>query len=244
MGAGSSTVAGQRPADSELGLGEGLGGLRASLHPRAPGLTLWQAFIVFTHARSARIMAVLTSFAIVARLWVGEFSGWDLVVLAALVALHPFTEWVIHVGVLHWRPRKVGRFVIDTDLAHKHRLHHESPHTPKYWYTPMRGALIGFALAAGVVSLVVPTFGLWLTYVAGAATIGLLYEWTHYLCHTSYRPRGRWYRRLWRHHRFHHFKNEHYWMGVTMHLGDWVLRTKPSPKDVPTSPTCRDLLGS
>ena len=46
-----------------------------------------------------------------------------------------------------------------------------------------------------------------------------------------------------RNHRLHHFKNEHYWMGVTMHLGDRVLGTLASPKEVPTSPTCRDLLG-
>lgn len=230
MNAGSSTVAGEQPRS-------------VSLDPRAPGLTLREAFSIFTHVRSARIMAAMVVLAVSARIIVGHFGGWDLVVLAALLTLHPFSEWVIHVGVLHWRPRKIAGFMIDTDLAHKHRLHHQSPHTPEYWYTPMWGALIGFAIAAAVVWLVVQTLSLWLTYVAAAATIGLVYEWIHYLCHTSYRPRGRWYRGLWRHHRFHHFKNEHYWMGVTMHLGDRVLRTRPSPKDVPTSPTCRDLLG-
>ncbi|MEX1368505.1 MAG: sterol desaturase family protein, partial [Nannocystaceae bacterium] len=121
--------------------------------------------------------------------------------------------------------------------------HHISPHDPEYWYTPMRGALIGFALVATLLWLALPSIQLWLTFVVTMLAVGLVYEWTHYLCHTSYRPRGRLYRRLWRLHRLHHFKNEHYWMGVTMHFADWVLGTLPSPRAVPTSPTCRDLLG-
>ena len=32
------------------------------------------------------------------------------------------------------------------------------------------------------------------------------------------------YQRLWRNHRLHHFKNEHYWFGVTMLSGDRLLR--------------------
>ena len=230
MSASSSTVAGQRPRAH-------------ALDPRAPGLSLRQALLIFTRATSARIISGLLVIALAVRIAVGGFSVWDLVVAATIVAVHPFTEWVIHVGVLHWRPRRLGRFVLDTDLAHKHRLHHVSPHEPEYWYTPMRGALIGFAISALIIWMVSPNVELWLTFLATIFAVGLVYEWTHYLCHTSYRPRGRLYRRLWRLHRLHHFKNEHYWKGVTMHLADWVLGTLPSPRAVPTSPTCRDLLG-
>jgi len=230
MNAGGSTVAGERP--------------RLDTHdPRAPGLSLRDAFHIFTRQRSARVMAFLAVTFLAARLAVGSLGGWDLVVVAMLVALHPFTEWVIHVGILHWRPRRLGRWVIDTDLAREHRAHHRAPHDPQFWYTPLFGALIGLGLLAGLMGLLLPSGGLWLSFMAGFATIGLVYEWTHYLCHTSYRPRGRLYKRLWRHHRLHHFKNEHYWMGVTMHLGDRVLGTLPAPREVETSPTCRDLLG-
>ncbi|MDX2168661.1 MAG: fatty acid hydroxylase family protein, partial [Deltaproteobacteria bacterium] len=51
------------------------------------------------------------------------------------------------------------------------------------------------------------------------------------------------YQRLWRNHRLHHFKNEHYWFGVTMLSGDRLLRTAPAVKDVETSPTARNLGG-
>ena len=40
---------------------------------------------------------------------VGGGSWWELAIPAALVALFPVIEWVIHVGILHWRPRRVGR---------------------------------------------------------------------------------------------------------------------------------------
>ena len=84
--------------------------------------------------------------------------------------------------------------------------------------------------------------------IAHAAT-GLLvsylvlsaYEWCHFLIHTPYRPRGRYYRSIWRGHRLHHYKNEHYWFGVTSTVGDHLLRTAPDQTDVPKSNTARTL---
>ena len=46
---------------------------------------------------------------------------------------------------------------------------------------------------------------------------------------------------MWRAHRLHHFRNEHYWFGVTMHLADHVLSTYPGKLDVELSPTARTL---
>lgn len=229
MNAGGSTVVGARP--------------RAAVDdPRAPGLGLRDAFHIFTHQRSARVIATLLLGVLVARVAVGGIGRWDLAVLGLLVLLQPFSEWVIHVGVLHWRPRRLGRLTLDTQLASEHRAHHRAPHDPRHWYIPLRGGLLGFALAAALAALLMPTVGLWLSFLVGMFGLALVYEWTHYLCHSSHRPRSRLYKRLWRHHRLHHFKNEHYWMGVTNPLGDRVLGTMPEPKDVETSPTCRDLL--
>ena len=44
-----------------------------------------------------------------------------------------------------------------------------------------------------------------------------------------------------RNHRLHHFKNEHYWFGVTMLGADRLLRTAPQAEDVERSPTARTL---
>jgi len=71
--------------------------------------------------------------------------------------------------------------------------------------------------------------------------LGLGYEWTHYLVHSDYRPRSRAYRAVWRNHRLHHYKNEHYWFTVTTAAtADRVLGTYPDPAEVGTSPTVRD----
>jgi sterol desaturase/sphingolipid hydroxylase (fatty acid hydroxylase superfamily) len=78
---------------------------------------------------------------------------------------------------------------------------------------------------------------------ASLASFGMLltYEWTHYLIHSRYRPKTAFYRRLWRTHRWHHYRNENYWFGVTMHLGDRILRTYPDKDSVELSPTARAL---
>ena len=66
-------------------------------------------------------------------------------------------------------------------------------------------------------------------------------QWSHFLIHTPYVPRTRWYRTVWRNHRLHHFKHEGYWMGVSSNLGDRLLRTNPDQRSIPKSPTARTL---
>ena len=46
---------------------------------------------------------------------------------------------------------------------------------------------------------------------------------------------------LIRNHRLHHFKNEHYWYGVSMLAADRPLRTSPDPESVERSDTARTL---
>jgi len=106
---------------------------------------------------------------------------------------------------------------------------------------PLPIMVLGMGLATGVAWLLTPTPGIWATAMIVAAAIAAYYEWIHFLTHTSYRPTGWYYKRQWRFHRLHHFKNEHYWQGVTMHLGDRVLGTLPDHAKVPTSPTCHTL---
>ena len=48
--------------------------------------------------------------------------------------------------------------------------------------------------------------------------------------HSDYRPRSRWYRSVWRNHRLHHYKNEHYWFTVTTAgTADRLFGTYPDP---------------
>ena len=68
-----------------------------------------------------------------------------------------------------------------------------------------------------------------------------MYEWVHFLIHTAYVPTSGIYRTVWRNHRLHHFKNEHFWHGVTNNLSDRVLGTDPDQSEVRRSETARTL---
>jgi len=73
----------------------------------------------------------------------------------------------------------------------------------------------------------------WLSAVI-VSYLGLFrYEWSHFLIHTPYVPKTRWYRSIWRNHRLHHYKHEGYWLGITSKLGDRVLlvESRPMSKD-------------
>jgi len=54
-------------------------------------------------------------------------------------------------------------------------------------------------------------------------------------------PRTPYYQRLWRNHRLHHFRNEHFWYGVTRLEGDRLFGTAPEVASVAVSPTARML---
>lgn len=209
--------------------------------PRAPGLTLSEAFVIFWRRRSPRRIGVLLSLVLGLRLALGGFTVWDLAVAGGLVLLHPLSEWLIHVFILHLQPQPVGDRVIDSRAARDHRAHHAAPHDPRWWFIPLSSGLVGFVVIATLARLLLPSAALAATAMVTAVALGLVYEWTHYLCHTSYRAKSRWLRRRQRLHRLHHFKNERYWMGVTMHAADHLLGTFPDPRRVATSPSCRDL---
>jgi sterol desaturase/sphingolipid hydroxylase (fatty acid hydroxylase superfamily) len=161
----------------------------------------------------------------------------DLLVVVGYIAAFPFLEWVIHTSLLHWRPVRVGGVRLDPLVARKHREHHADPRDVELIFIPLPALAFAAALIAGI-ALLVPDRALGATFAATAVTLGLVYEWTHYLVHTDYRPKTAVYRAIWRHHRLHHFKNENYWFTVTTaSTADRVLGTQPDPAEVPTSPT-------
>ena len=174
---------------------------------------------------------------IVWRARLGALGTGDALVVAGYLAAFPFIEWVIHTSLLHWRPLRLGRVTIDPLVARKHREHHADPQDVELIFIP----LPALAAAAGViaaVALLVPSRSLGATFAVTAVALGCVYEWTHFLVHTDYRPKTALYRATWRHHRLHHYKNERYWFTVTTaSTADRVLGTQPDPGDVPTSPT-------
>jgi len=190
---------------------------------------------VFVRHSSPRILLVSTAVIVLARLALGRWSGTDVVVAGVLVALQPFTEWSIHVYVLHVNPRGRVTQALDRAAGLAHRLHHQDPYDLRWQFIHPRVAVGGVVLdVAIVVGFRTPAA---LTGVMIAALLTTAYEWVHFLIHTDV-PARRWpYKQLHRAHRLHHYRNENYWLGVTNHLGDRVLKTYPAKDDVPVSPT-------
>lgn len=174
------------------------------------------------------------------RLALGRFRRRDLAIAAGMVAAQPFTEWVIHVAILHSKPRRVAGRTVDLALARHHREHHLDPKDIDRALIPVPtvvGALGGTAALVATVGR--DRYGVTAALTGFSLLLG--YEWTHFLMHSAYRPKTALYRRQWRAHRLHHYKNERYWFGITSDLGDRVLRTNPDRTSVETSATARTL---
>ena len=211
---------------------------------RRTTVSLRQAWSSFWRHPSPPMIAGSLLVAVAARVLVGGGAWWELLIPVALVALFPLIEWVIHVVILHWRPRRLGPVTLDPLLAREHRAHHADPRDVPLVFIPWP-ALVWLLPAYAVVALVAmpsPASALSLLVAVYATKLG--YEWTHYLVHSDYRPRSRAYRAIWRNHRLHHYKSEHYWFTVTSAgTADRLLGTCPDPADVPTSPTVKRLHG-
>lgn len=207
--------------------------------PEAPTLQA-EAKIFWSH-RNPPLIAALLLLGGAYRLGLGEWRWWDLGVVAIAVAMQPFVEWLIHVFVLHAKPLRLFGRTYDSMAARKHREHHTDPRRIEWIFLPLP-ALFQLVVIVAVVSLLVTsTTPLAVTAFAWTLAMLLVYEWIHFLIHSRYRPRSRAYRYLWRSHRLHHFRNEHYWFGITAPTADIVLRTAPDKDAVPTSTTCRTI---
>ena len=205
------------------------------------GLRLRGAAGLFARCLNAQLIAGALAAAVVLRLVLGGWSWGDLVVAGVILGLEPFTEWVIHVTVLHLRPFTIRGRTFDPIVSRRHRRHHQDPKVLQYVLVP-RGVVIRVLIfSAPFYWLVTPTFREAVTGMVVGYAMLLTYEWTHFLIHSTYTPRSWYYRYIWRAHRLHHYKNEKYWFGVTVHVADHILRTFPQRDAVETSATARTL---
>jgi hypothetical protein len=204
----------------------------------------------FVRHISPRIIALALGAALIARLAVGRWGWQDALVPAYLLASEPLTEWLIHVYILHSPGITIAGRRFEPVAAREHRAHHVAPTELRFVFIPTYAllaflptiallvfiyTLIAHALAGGSLA------GEWLSGLIAGYAILAAYEWCHFLIHTPYVPRHFYYKLIWRNHRLHHYKNEHFWFGVTTHLGDVALRTNPAQASIPRSPTARAL---
>lgn len=184
-----------------------------------------------THPRPPVLLAAVGSVA-AARVTRGRWSRADTAVAVGALVAQPFVEWAIHREVLHALPGSRFGDVFWKAAGFGHAQHHADPASMDTMFLrpqevmPLAAAAVGVALAAPRPA------------ATGALCVGLgvlAYDWTHFLIHTAYQPRSGFYRRTWRNHRLHHFRNEHYWLGVTSPVADVMLRTEPGRDAVTVS---------
>lgn len=208
-----------------------------------------QVLAAFLGDPSPQVILPATAIVAAVRIVLGGWSVADAVVAGVVVAVVGPFEWTFHRFLLHAPVDSFRHRVLKTGVGH--RQHHLDPPDMQWVSFGGIGALQfvpQIALVAAVLTLPAlalsgaPLFGPYLTAVAVSLAAMAHYEWTHLLAHASYRPATRYYARLARNHRLHHYRNEHYWLGVSANSGDRLMGTLPANKtDVPLSETARNL---
>lgn len=203
-----------------------------------------EVWVAFVACASPKVIGVGLAVVVLIRLIVGGWAWADLIaVLVVAVALGPI-EWLIHRFLLH--APDTSRLAEWLGTGRAHRQHHRDPGDLSWLLLPGPNAAVSVLAIAVPSAAVAALTQLWapaLTFIAVGVAALLHYEWTHLLVHTRYRPRTRYYARLARNHRLHHYRNEHHWLGVTSNFGDRLLGTYAAEKtDVPLSDTARTLV--
>lgn len=187
-----------------------------------------------------RILLVNALALLAARLSLGAFSLSDAALAAAVWVGWPVQEWLLHRYVLHQRPFVLFARRIDSPYGRYHRAHHRAPWRLDKTLVPswllavlVPGQLVWLAL--------LPTRSLSLTAAAAYALAAVVYEWCHYLAHSSFRPRSAFVRRVVGNHRLHHFRSEGHWYSFTWPMIDRWMGTDPPLDSVSPSPTVRTL---
>jgi len=195
------------------------------------------ALRIFAAHPSAQIIAAFVLLLGGWRIALGDWSWIDAAIGLAILAYFPINEWIIHVAMLHWRPRKVFGRTLDFYLPKTHRRHHADPWNLHWVFIPRHVHLLVAPTVAILLALLWPWKEWVLTGLLAYLLLGLHYEWVHYLAHIPWCPDLAYYQRRVREHRWHHFRNENYWWGVSMGLGDRLFGTAPAVEDVQRSGT-------
>jgi len=207
-------------------------------------ISLGAAFAEFIKHPSPWVLGTMVAASLVWRLVEADWRLSDALLPVILVALFPVYEWLIHVFILHGKPKRLGPLTFDSVLARKHRRHHVDPRNVPLIFIPWEVLPAIAVITPAIAVFAFPRLGLGLTFLLAMSAAGFIYEWVHFLVHSDYRPKGRLYRAVWNNHRLHHYKNEHYWFTVTSSgTADRLFGTYPDPSSVATSKTARNLHG-
>lgn len=188
---------------------------------------------------SPRFLIAQLSVALLVRPFLGAPTWIDALICGGVLVYWPLQEWAAHKTLLHAKPRRLFGSKIDPGWTHRH--HHRNPEQLETAILPIGVVLAIAPIHLALWWLITPDLARMCTGVTAFTAATLVYEWVHFLTHTEYRPRGRYYAWIRRNHRMHHFRHEGYWYSFTAPFLDTAFGTGPHPADVPHSKHCHDL---
>ncbi len=196
---------------------------------------LWRLAFRF---REMWLVAAGTACAAAGLVWLSPPPSTALLAVLCGIVGWATSEYLFHRFVLHL-PRPPWPFLRRVH-ARLHWKHHQEPDDPRLLFIPAWSTVGLFGTAVGIGYAV----GGWVCAAGSSLGLGLSllhYESTHLAAHVAYAPRTRWGAFMKRFHRLHHYKNEHFWFGVTHPVADMLVGTWPDARGVEKSSTARTL---
>lgn len=160
-----------------------------------------------------------------------SYHNWLWLALAAGLVFFFVIEYFIHRFILHGLMKAVL-----PQAYEGHVRHHIEPTTMKFMLTPNVYNVPGYVAIWVVGWLITRNVPIMAAFIVGVSLAQLNYEWTHFVSHRPIVPKTAWGKWMKKFHLLHHYKNEHYWFGVTHPTLDHLFRTDPDKDTVPLVP--------
>src|SRR5262249_44815427 len=135
-----------------------------------------EALPVFVGHASPRLLLLAFAAAAAARIGLGGWSRWDLVPPAVIALVWPLQEWLIHVFILHAKPKRIGRRTFDGRVPRKHRAHHGDPWNYDLLFIPFHSFSYALPIVAALCYALTPSLPLALTALASYLLLAIHYE--------------------------------------------------------------------
>ncbi len=190
----------------------------------------------FKHGSNGVLAAYILVMTVLFAVGKVEFS-W----LAALIGAAIFltSEYSTHRFLFHAKPSKI-KWVLD--LQHRlHYDHHIDPPKLELLFLPLWFIIPTAALYYGVYFAITRSTTMSLSLTFGSIVALTFYEWVHYVAHVPFNPVTPLGQYMKKYHLWHHFKNEHFWFGVTNPTMDYAGNTYRNLETVEKSTTVREI---
>ena len=161
--------------------------------------------------------------------------------IGALIGAAVFfvSEYTTHRFMFHAKPSTIP-FVLK--LQHRlHYDHHIDPPKIELLFLPWWFVIPTVLVYYGIFLAIVRTPALAFSLAFGSLCALLYYEWVHYVAHIPFNPVTPFGRYVKKYHLWHHFKNEHFWYGVTNPSMDFAGATYRDVESVERSTSVREI---